>query len=520
MPQDRCPFCQRQFKSLLQHLRKSPFCREEDQLARSKSDSETDYEEINDTILPVSGDDCVSFSHEAPDHDERDFMLTGDHFQLQTNLPELPPDAIHNVKESTKCSFTIDPQMEGYIKILCFLDQIQAPLKTFDELMKLLFDLHQHQFNFGCVHKKRQSVMQKIVKTFPIADTQCSMIELEPPIQKRGEKTSPKPLFAPVYRFDIRHQIKDLLADDMFYDVQNLVVNHNKPFSKYIPEDGMVDEIHSGEWYSRTYDEMVVDESTTIILPLKFYCDKTGLDPMMQRHALEPVMFSLTVLNRDVQQNCEKSWRHLGFIPDLEKMPGADKTTTSSTFFRGRSVRNYHRCLDFILEELIELQKTGMPVFLQIGNHYVKRHAYFPVSIFVGDSKSSDNLCCRISHYNQPRMSRACYTSFKECANTNIRCHWVYREDQQKLQKQLLDDDAEENEDLLQEIRDVSTYRCWSSMFQLDFGANPHGQFLACTVDPMHMFEGGWVAMVCKAFVASLSSGLRNQLNKWALSKI
>jgi hypothetical protein len=42
-------------------------------------------------------------------------------------------------------------------------------------------------------------------------------------------------------------------------------------------------------------------------------------------------------------------------------------------------------------------------------------------------------------------------------------------------------------------------------MYRLDFGSNPHGQFLACTVDPMHMFEGGWIAMVCKAFVGNLS---------------
>jgi hypothetical protein len=74
---------------------------------------------------------------------------------------------------------------------------------------------------------------------------------------------------------------------------------------------------------------------------------------MMQRHALEPVMFSLTILSRDVQQNCEKAWRHLGFVPDLDKIVGADESTTSDPYHRGR-----------IFEELIELQQTGMNVFL------------------------------------------------------------------------------------------------------------------------------------------------------------
>jgi hypothetical protein len=92
---------------------------------------------------------------------------------------------------------------------------------------------------------------------------------------------------------------------------------------------------------------------------------------MMQRHALEPIMFTLTILTRDVQQNCEKAWRHLGFIPDLDKIIGADKSTSNDPFHRGQSIRNYHKCLDFVFEELIKLQKDGMTVFLQIGDHYV-----------------------------------------------------------------------------------------------------------------------------------------------------
>jgi hypothetical protein len=124
---------------------------------------------------------------------------------------------------------------------------------------------------------------------------------------------------------------------------------------------------------------MVDDPSKVVILPLKLYCDKTGLDPMMQPHALKPVMFSLTILSRDVQQNGEKACRHLGFVPDLDKIVGVDKSTTLDPFHHGRNVRNYHLCTDYIFEERIELQQTGMTVFLQIGDYVVKRHAIFSV---------------------------------------------------------------------------------------------------------------------------------------------
>jgi hypothetical protein len=45
-----------------------------------------------------------------------------------------------------------------------------------------------------------------------------------------------------------------------------------------------------------------------------------------------------------------------------------------------------------------------------------------------------------------------------------------------------------------QNVDDVYDFAVWDD----------HDQFLACTVDPMHMFEGGWIAMVCKAFCTML----------------
>jgi hypothetical protein len=46
--------------------------------------------------------------------------------------------------------------MEGYIKLLCFLDKIQASIKTFDELMHLFSELDCTKFKFGHVHPKRE----------------------------------------------------------------------------------------------------------------------------------------------------------------------------------------------------------------------------------------------------------------------------------------------------------------------------------------------------------------------------
>jgi hypothetical protein len=47
----------------------------------------------------------------------------------------------------------------------------------------------------------------------------------------------------------------------------------------------------------------------------------------------------------------------------------------------------------------------------------------------------------------------------------------------------------------------------------MDFGNNFYGQFQACTVNPMHLFEGGWCASVAKAFVRPLHSRVRLELD-------
>jgi hypothetical protein len=82
-----------------------------------------------------------------------------DELSDHVNRLVLPLDAIHHPKERTKGSYTVDSQMDGYIKLLCFLDKIQAPIKTFNELMQLLSELDCNKFEFGNVHPKRKFIL-------------------------------------------------------------------------------------------------------------------------------------------------------------------------------------------------------------------------------------------------------------------------------------------------------------------------------------------------------------------------
>jgi hypothetical protein len=156
-------------------------------------------------------------------------------------------------------------------------------------------------FDFRTVHPRRKTVMGQVRQQY--IPPECERIPVQMERDEGDPEVSPRctPYTVYVYRFNIENQIRDLLAEDIFNDVSNLVINPLNPFGKYTPPDNRYDEIHSGDWYQRTYDERIVDSDHQILLGIKIYVvDKTGCDPMLQRHGLEPVMFTFTIINNRI----------------------------------------------------------------------------------------------------------------------------------------------------------------------------------------------------------------------------
>jgi hypothetical protein len=534
-----CPVCHVYFKSVTQHIAQSSFCRE---IITSRNVGKWNPPAAYSESIQ---ENCKSHDGDHPLFDDPLFYPPNEEFVYdvasdtnqdnQTTIPEAPPartesDIEHIPTQYFYSNFVLPPQTRGYINILYFADKHALPKRGWEELCNLLNNLHQIDFDFSDKHPSRDQVLKSLNEQFPTPPLETVRVSLEKDQmpkdgahgKKKERKFRDKPQMVSVFRYDIRHQVKSLLAEPLFHDMSNLVVNKEDPFGKYLPSNSILDEIQSGEWYSRTYDKIVSlhmdSELPAMVLPIKLYCDKTGVDPMMQRHSLEPVMFSLTIINRNTQNQCNKAWRHIGFIPDLDKHSKAEKKYSAGKGRKGRPTRNYHRCWSALLDPLIQLQNEGMTVYMRIGSLLRKVKAYFPVAIIIGDAKSNDMLCCRVAHYNQARMSRACYTSFDDSNNYQKRCKWVWQDEQKLLLEHCMEAGASDDEELEMALREVSTVRCYSSLFSLDFGDNPHGQYLACTVDPMHMFESGWCAMVCKAFVKGMTASICSELDAFLVA--
>jgi hypothetical protein len=286
-------------------------------------------------------------------------------------------------------------------------------------------------------------------------------------------------------------------------------------FGMYKPPDGHIGELYSGDWYHRTYKDLITDPLKEMLIGVKLYCDKTGTDSMMVHHGLEPVMFTLMIIKQSIQQKNFNAWKHIGFIPDLDQQSKAEKKYAANNEERkGRPTRNYHLCLDAVIQEFLKIQEEGsMDVFVRIGPYVKKVTAKLPVAIIVGDAKSGDLWTCSILHHKQNRMSRACYTSVEKCSDHRVICQWVKQSEQEKLLRGCMEPGKEKDTTLREKLKLHSTVQCYLCLFCMDFGANPHGQFRACTIDMMHLFENGWVSYVCQAFICPMRTLNRTMLD-------
>ena len=457
-------------------------------------------------------------SHMCVDSDSRDSTSTSNHTRIiETNPPHHTGGALlgseinlgeGNVKART--TFTNDDQ--AYIRILHFLDEeLRAPRNAFDKLMDFLQDISASGFDFCKVHPSRKSFMKKLETEFQCTKPEVIKVELE-----CDDRIPESKRFVHVIRFDAESQIRDLLHHPVWRHPECLVVNPENPFGMYIPRSGRLGEVLSGSWYKRTYSESIKTPLLQFLLVLILYQDKTGISAV-QRHGLEPVMFTFANFKEEFRNQCESSWRHLGFIPDYKQMYSQDELKTNQSS-KGRNARNHHKIQRVILEPLVQLQKGLFQAFITIGNMARYMHVLTPVAFIIGDTLSQDTLCGRVPTYTKKvrRSHRACYCRYYDLADPHHKCQWVRQKEQHDLLKNCEDSGAEDDIVLRGRLQEVSTNRSYSSLFDVWFGVSVFGFFLACVTDLMHVFRQGTIPKCIFAFFERLSSNQKKELEKLA----
>jgi hypothetical protein len=83
----------------------------------------------------------------------------------------------------------------------------------------------------------------------------------------------------------------------LFGNLDNLDVNVDDPFGKYVPPNGLLSTVNSGQWYQSAYRHKVKDPKTDFMMPIIFARDETHLR-QGGKTASWPILFTTSILNQ------------------------------------------------------------------------------------------------------------------------------------------------------------------------------------------------------------------------------
>jgi Plavaka transposase len=331
-------------------------------------------------------------------------------------------------------------------------------------------------------------------------------------------------------KFLFLEQLQDLMSSSEFTSTSNLVVNiHKEPscwFGKYVTPAGQEQlEVHSGSWYNRTYDELITNPHLDLLMPIIFYIDKTGTD-VMQRFPLEPLMFSTTLLKREIREKAS-AWRHLGFVP-----PCDDAAATAES-----SMQSFHNCLSTLLSGLVELQRNPPTVEFSVDNRSFRKRLLLPVAFVIGDQLSQDKHCGRksVNGGGAGRAHRQCMCSCLNASATSSPCKPVRKDVIDELTRichQISDVDSLMPDQVTpaskKRIRkyiarrsrcarmilgsSYSMYPVKNGWSDVCFGSNKNGIHRATLDDPMHYLDGGSFLYLAQVTCLSMTETERYEM--------
>jgi hypothetical protein len=188
--------------------------------------------------------------------------------------------------------------------------------------------------------------------------------------------------------------MQDHLLDPFLFGNKDNLVNGDNPWGKYVSSNPNNDkEVLSSYWYSKTYNEYIMDPDTQFLLCLEAYVDKTAKNAGLTSYAGEPFLLSAPHLKKSLRDHLS-AWFVQAYLPDLESGSSARKKQYSHRYLtRGMSNRNYHKIMNAVLEGILAAQKKGgLKAFVRMGD-VVRLMTVIPVLTFIkGNAKSGDTL--------------------------------------------------------------------------------------------------------------------------------
>jgi len=381
--------------------------------------------------------------------------------------------SIQNLSQSIFNDFCYLNEDKHQVKLLHLLNKSNVPHFIFDQVQKWARDAYHEGYDFNPDRFTRTAQVKHLTKWLGLDHVQPEVVLCSLP--------GPTPQFVPVTRFDFASQLISLLTDPRLVgDINNLDVNPDDPFGKFVSEDGRLTCFNSGEWYNDVYNKYI-DAPNKLLCPIIFTIDESQVTGN-GRTSCCPVLFTTSLFTQSLR-NRSIVWRPLGYIYELSNIESADERQTQSNDLK---YARLHAIYATVLETFIYAQRTNIldGIELTFGNVTKTVDIIIPCAYIIGDIQGGDKICCSSPAYSNKmsRICRKCNVRGEDVGNPDIICKRI----RMTKIKQLV---ANNQVQALEKLNQYNVYCAW---FDVDFGGCKYGIFSAAMpIEPLHSLENG-----------------------------
>lgn len=307
-----------------------------------------------------------------------------------------------------------DPSFRIQLELLKILEDISAPLKTYEKIMDWATNAFNAGYKFPCRRLSRSKMIEKLSDIFCLKKTapMSSTIRLH-----SGDPCK-------VSYFDFEQMCYSLLSDESLMTDSNMSFGNNNPAPFQKQQNSTLSCIEDGDMFQNTMND-VCTEPKDFLLGIKMFIDATHTD-IHGDWVLDPVYFTFTFLSNHVTRE-QRAWRPLGFVNDLNK-----KSTAWNNHITARNkLIDYHSQLGVIFKSFSECQRRGGFLWdLKTGGRSYKVNMKPVLILIIGDALGNHKLAGMFNNFsNTHRVNHSCNCPLEHTDNPNYVCKFINQSD-------------------------------------------------------------------------------------------
>jgi hypothetical protein len=262
------------------------------------------------------------------------------------------------------------------------------------------------------------------------------------------------------------------------------------------PANNQYGEVHTGDAWIPARNRYCQDEQDMPV-GLIIFADKSHTD-LHGALSLTPIIFTLTLFNRSCRNNA-KSWRPLGYIPNLSHGKGtSDKTATRD------KIQDEHDCVSVVLKSLKKIKRNNGFDCKVLGT-YVRVKVW--IHYFIGDTEGNNKLLGQYPGNKEgvKRPYRDCNCSYDNLSNPNPQCTYRTLDDLMIAKRRKCEDDDGGKE----YYKSISTYDIVHSLIDknLPLSDSIHGPYKMMPPELLHTSGSGLIMYMFESLRYQIGGG-------------